>query len=107
MKKKKSRRPPVDLDAMKLAVIEIDEAEANELRGVVIDDRPISEIAMKMAAEMKIGKKLEVRVASTGMVLTTRRLLMDDLERIVRGTELMPLCVEHGTQLIFSYGKRY
>lgn len=105
MKKKKSR-PSVDLDAMNLKVTEVDEIETTELRGRELEERPISEIALQMAVDMKRGTKIQIRVSSIGMVLTTRRLLMDELVRIVRGSSLVAHCVERDTLLTFSYEKR-
>lgn len=102
---KKSRRP-VNLDELGLRVIEVDSVEVNEFRNVPIDDRPISEVAMKMAAEMKRGAKIQIPVASDRMVLTTRRLLMYELDRIVAGSNLAAQCIENGTLLTFRYVKR-
>lgn len=110
--KKKSRRPAVDLDLLakekNLKVTAIDEVETNELRGdIPVEERPISEIALKVAVDLKRGEKWQIRVASTNMVLSMRRLMMDELERIVRGSNLVAHCVEEDTLLTFSYVKRY
>lgn len=111
-KLKKMRSPSMDLDALaaegKLRVTTIDEVELCELRGVIFDamiNRPISDIAMKMAVDMKRNKPVTFRLANPGIILEVRRMLLYDLERIVANAGLTPRCIEKGTQLTFIYVK--
>lgn len=111
-KLKKMRKPSVDLDAMaaegKLRLTVIDEIECNELRGIAFDAmmyRPISDVAMKMAVDMKRKKQVTYHLASTDIILEVRRMLLYDLERIVAGAGLTPRCIEKGTELTFIYVK--
>ena len=107
MKKKKA--PLVNLDELNLTVTRMNVSECSELRAPRLVDiminRPISEEAMKMAVDLKQGKPVTIRVASDKMIMTIRRLYMEDLDRIVKGSDLAARCIEKGTELTFKFVK--
>jgi hypothetical protein len=104
---KKFRRPPIDLDQMNLTVIPIDELEANEMRGIPFE-APISERAVKISIVLKKkGRTFTVTAPSLMVCETTKRLLSDELERIVRNSNKTLRCVQKGTTLTFSYVDRF
>ena len=100
----KNRRPPIDLDSMNLSITKIDEEEANELRGI-LPEKPISEQAITMSIMMKQGRSVELYAPSLMVTDTTKRLLCDELERIVRGSRMALRCIQKGTTLTFTYVK--
>lgn len=99
----RSPRPRMNLDEIELESEDVGEEELCNARGIeFIPARPITEIALRMNDELRAGKKIKIRVTNDRHVLTYRRLLMEDLDKLA-GFSFYAKCIEHGTELTFSY----